>query len=99
MFPLCRCGYQLLEHHGPWRPQDIALLEHGFENVRMIRMCQGRRGGRRGGGRGTGGRERVMEHEMHVINKMCNSRWTSDHQGHEHDSQALALALIRVRLF
>ena len=24
MFPLCRCGYQLVEHHGPWRPQDIA---------------------------------------------------------------------------
>ena len=65
----------------------------------MIRMYQGRRGGGRGGGRGTGGRERVKEHEMHVINKKCNSRWTSDHQGHEHDSKALALALIRVRLF
>ena len=75
------------------------LLERGFGNVRIIRMCQGRRGGGRGGGKGTGGRERVKEHEMRVINKKCNSRWTSDHQGHEHDSKALALALIRVRLF
>ena len=57
-------------------------------------MCQGRRGG--GRGRGTGGRERVKEHDMHVMDKKCNSRWTSDH---EHDSKALAFALIRVRLF
>ena len=35
----------------------------------MIRMCQSRRGVGRGGGKGTGGRERVKEHEMLVINK------------------------------
>lgn len=50
------------------------LLEPGFGNVGMIRVYQGRRGGERGGGRSTGGRERVKEHEMHVINKECNSR-------------------------
>ena len=79
-----------------WGREGVWLLERGFGNVGMIRMYQGRRGGGRGGGKGTGGRERVKEHEMHVIIKKCNSRWTSDH---EHDSKALALALIRVRLF
>ena len=35
-----------------------------------------------------------------VINNKCNSRWTSDHQGHEHeDGKALAFALIRAKLF
>ena len=77
MFPLCPCGYQLVEHLGPWRPQDIAPEgEHtsipgeqkgcGYWGTfvwEMIRMCQGRRGGGRGGGKGTGGRERVKEHE------------------------------------
>ena len=34
-----------------------------------------------------------------VINKKWNSRWTSDHQGHEHDSKALAFAVVRAKLF
>ena len=81
MFPLCPCGYQLAEHLGPWRPKDIApegehTSIHGEEKgCGYWNVCMGndkdesRRRGGRGGGRGTGGRERVKEHEMHVINK------------------------------
>ena len=64
MFPLCPCGYQLVEHLGPWRPQDIAPEgEHtsipgeekgcGYWNVCM------------GNDKDVSGKERRRERERH----------------------------------